>query len=181
MPRIPPIDPAQASGEARTLLDAVHRKLGMVPNLMRTLAHSPAALGGYLVLSGALDKAALDVRMRERIALAVAQVNACGYCLSAHSAIAQTVGLGPEEIAAARRGRSSDTKANAAVRYALRLIETRGGVAEADVAEARRAGLGDAELAEIPVIVAANVLTNFANRSAGVEVDFPRVEVAPAA
>jgi uncharacterized peroxidase-related enzyme len=181
MPRIPAIDPAEASGEAKTLLDAVQKKLGRVPNLMRTLAHSPAALGGYLALSGALDKAALDARTRERIALAVAQVNGCGYCLSAHSAIATMVGLSAEEIAAARRGRSSDVKAAAALRYALRLLETRGGVAEADVAAARRAGLGDAELAEIPAIVALNVLTNFANRSAAVEVDFPEVEVALAA
>lgn len=181
MPRIPPIDPAEASGEAKTLLDAVTRKLGRVPNLMRTLAHSPAALAGSLALSGALDTTALDARTRERIALAVAQANACGYCLSAHSAIAARAGLGAEEIAAARRGRSSDTRAAAALRYALRLLETRGGVSDADIAEARRAGLGDAELAEIPVIVAANVLTNFASRSAAVEVDFPKVEVALAA
>lgn len=181
MPRIPAIDPAQASGAAKDLLDAVKRKIGMVPNLARTLAHSPAALGGYLALSGALDAAALDAKTRERIALAVAQVNGCGYCLSAHSAIAKMVGLGAEEIAAARRGRSSDVKAAAAVRYALRLLETRGGVADADVADARSAGLSDAELVEIPVIVAANVLTNFANRAAAVEVDFPKVEVALAA
>lgn len=181
MSRIPAIDPAQASGEAKTMLDGVQKKLGMVPNLMRTLAQSPAALGGYLTLSGALEKAALDAATRERIALAVAQVNLCGYCLSAHSAIAKRVGLDPDEIAAARRGRSSDLKAAAALRYALRLLETRGGVTEADLADARRAGLDDAELVEIPAIVALNVLTNFTNRSAAVAIDFPKVEVALAA
>ena len=44
MQRIASIDPKAATGTAKTLLDGVQRKLGFVPNLMRTLAVSPAAL-----------------------------------------------------------------------------------------------------------------------------------------
>ena len=44
MPRIAALDPAAATGAAKTLLDAVHSKLGLTPNLMRTLATAPAAL-----------------------------------------------------------------------------------------------------------------------------------------
>ena len=46
MPRITAVDPAAATGAARNLLDAVHSKLGLTPNLMRTLANAPSALEG---------------------------------------------------------------------------------------------------------------------------------------
>lgn len=48
MPRIRPLDPAAAEGKAKQLLDGVQKALGTTPNLMRSLAHSPAALGAYL-------------------------------------------------------------------------------------------------------------------------------------
>ncbi len=73
-----------APAASKPLLDAVEKQLGVVPNLFRLVALSPAALQGFLGLNGALGKA-LDVRTRERIALAVAQINGCDYCLSAHS------------------------------------------------------------------------------------------------
>jgi len=68
-------------------LAAVYAQLGVVPNLFRLIASSPAALTGFLNFSGALKKT-LDVKTRERIALAVAQVNGCDYCLSAHTFLA---------------------------------------------------------------------------------------------
>ena len=75
--RIAPIDPASAQGKARELLSAVQSKLGMTPNLMRTLAQSPAALEGYLSLNNALAKGTLPAAVREQLALAVAQQNRC--------------------------------------------------------------------------------------------------------
>ena len=103
MNRIDPLDPESATGDARTLLEAVEKKLGMVPNLTRGLAHSPAALDGYLSLMGALAKGALTPRQREQIALAVAEANQCDYCLSAHSAIGGRLGLDEAEIGRNRR------------------------------------------------------------------------------
>ena len=79
---VPARDAAPAASQP--LLDAVEKQLGVVPNLFRLVALSPAALQGFLGLNGALGKA-LDVRTRERIAIAVAQVNGCDYCLSAHT------------------------------------------------------------------------------------------------
>ena len=43
MPRISPIDPSTADDDARRLLDQVRKKLGGTPNMLTTLAHSPAA------------------------------------------------------------------------------------------------------------------------------------------
>ncbi len=175
MSRIPtPATIDDAPEAARPLLAAAQRSLGSVPNLFRLVATSPAALEGYLALNGALSKGSLDARTRERIALAVAERNGCGYCLAAHSYIGRNLAkLDEAEIAAARGGRSADAKADAALRFAVQVVETRGHATEADLAAARAAGLTDAQLVEIVLHVALNTLTNYVNETFGTEVDFP--------
>jgi alkylhydroperoxidase family enzyme len=85
MSRIPtPATIANAPEKAQGLLEAVKKQLGGVPNMFRLIATSPQTLDGYLSFSGALAKGALQPATRERIALAVAEVNGCDYCLSAH-------------------------------------------------------------------------------------------------
>lgn len=76
MNRITPIDPVQATGKTRQLFDSVQTKLGVVPNLFRVFGNSAAALEGYLNFSGALAGGVLNARVREQIALAVAELNA---------------------------------------------------------------------------------------------------------
>lgn len=165
---------------ARPLLEAVQKQLGSVPNLFRVVANSPAALEGYLGLNFALAKGALPAATRERIALAVAELNGCEYCLAAHSYIGSHMAkLSDDEIRRAREGGSADAKADAAVRFAVAVARNRGRVDDAALEAARAAGHGDAELVEIVAHVALNVLTNYVNNAAGTEVDFPKVR-APA-
>jgi uncharacterized peroxidase-related enzyme len=175
MTRIDAVDPRTATGEAKTLLDAVEKKMGMVPNLTRGLAHSPAALEGYLSLMGALSKGELTPRQREQIALAVAEANGCDYCLSAHSAIGGRLGLDEAEMRRNRRSESADTRTNALLRLARRVVDTRGEVSDGDLKTARASGLGDGEIVEVVAHVALNVLTNYFNRLANTEIDFPVV------
>jgi uncharacterized peroxidase-related enzyme len=173
MARLPLIDPATATGRTHSLLDGVEKQLGFVPNLMRAAANSPAALAGYLNLSGQLAGGTLDAQTRERIALAVAQENGCTYCLAAHSAIGTSVGLDPDEIRRARMGSSRDSKAAAAVALATALVVERGHVPAAAVDAARSAGLDNAEVVETIVHVALNTLTNYLNTALDVDLDFP--------
>jgi uncharacterized peroxidase-related enzyme len=159
---------------SQPLLQSVKAKLGSVPNLFRVVASSPAALEGYLGLSGALSKGVLSAQTRERIALAVAEINGCGYCLSAHTYIARNVAkLDDAEITANRNGASNDAKADAAVKFAVAVVETRGHVTEPDLAAVRQAGFADAEIVEIVLHVALNTLTNYVNEVAATEIDFP--------
>jgi len=163
---------------AQPLLDAVEKQLGVVPNLYRLVASSPAALQGLLSLGGALAKT-LDVKTRERIALAVAQVNGCDYCLSAHTYLGLNLAkIDAAEIALNREGGSSDPKANAAVRFARQVVETRGKVSDADLAVVKAAGFSDAQIVEIVAVAVENVLTNFLNNVAETEIDFPVVRAA---
>ena len=176
---VPSRDSAPAA--SRPFLDAVFKKLGVVPNLFRAIALSPATLEGYLSFNGALSKA-LDVKTRERIAIAVAQINSCDYCLSAHTYLGINVAkLTPEDLALNRNGDSTDPKAAAAVRFAAKVAETRGQVSDADIAAVKMAGFSDAQIVEIVGLVAENVFTNFLNNVAQTDIDFPVVRVAEAA
>jgi uncharacterized peroxidase-related enzyme len=177
MSRLPTPASIEASpAAAQPLLQAVKRQLGVVPNLFRLVGNSPAALEGYLGLNGALAKGALEAPTRERIALAVAEINGCDYCLSAHSYLGKNPAkLSDAEIAANRDGGSTDPKADAAVRFAVKLVNARGHVSDADIKAVRDAGYSDAQLIEIVLHVALNTLTNYVNEVAKTEIDFPVV------
>jgi uncharacterized peroxidase-related enzyme len=176
MTRLTAINPTEATGKAKNLLDAVNKKLGLTPNMMRTMANSPAVLEGYLNFSGALAGGSLNAKVREQIALAVAETNSCGYCLSAHSAIGQMVGLGKEGITAARQAAAADAKTDAILKFARKIVLERGELNDADVAQVRAAGLDEGEVTEVVANVALNIFTNYFNHIAGTVIDFPQAE-----
>lgn len=173
--RIAPLDPAAATGEAHALLAAVQTQLGVTPNFIRVLARAPKALQGFLGLYGAAAEFGLDKATQERIALAVAESNACEYCVSAHTAIGRHAGLTPDEMKRNRAGSSDDPRAAAAVVFARALNDSLGEISGADVDAARRAGLDDATLVEIISLVALNLFTNLIGKATRVEIDFPKV------
>ncbi len=175
MSRLTIIARADAPAKSQPLLDAVEKQLGMVPNLFSLVAASPAALEGYLGLNSALART-LDAKTRERIAIAIAQANGCDYCLSAHSYLGLNLAhIDTAEIALNRSGHSGDAKADAALVFARRVLDTRGQVDNADLDAVRAAGFGDAEVIEIVASVALNVLTNYINNVATTDIDFPVV------
>ncbi len=177
MSRIPtPASIEDAPQAARPLLEGLKKQIGSAPNLFRIVANSPAALEGYLGLNGALAGGDLPAATRERIALAVAEVNGCGYCIAAHTYIGKNVAkLDDTEIAANRSGRSTDPKADAAVRFAVQIAGNRGQVAAGDVDAVKAAGYSDGEIVEIIAHVALNTLTNYVNEVLDTEIDFPAV------
>lgn len=171
MPRITALQDAQLPEASQPMVAAVKAKLGMAPNIIRTLAHAPAALNAYLSMSQALSSGALSAGEREEVALAVAQANGCGYCLSAHSLMAKSASVSPETQLAARRGESALTA------FARMVTLTRAQLSDKDVAEARAAGLSDAQIIEVLAQVAFNTLTNYVNHVAATEIDFPVVQL----
>ena len=177
MSRIPtPATIEDAPGAAQPLLQAVKKQLGVVPNMFRLIANSPAALESYLDLTGALNRGSLPAPTRERIALAVAEINGCTYCLSAHTYLGKHLAkLDEAEMIANRNGASNDPKADAAVRFAVKVVRQHGHVGEADIAAVKSAGYDDAQVIEIVLHVALNTWTNYINEVAKTDVDFPLV------
>lgn len=176
-PRIEALSDDHASPEARSVFEQVQRGLGMVPNLHRTLAHSPAALRAYTDTARHLAGGKLDKKLREQIALATAGVNGCVYCASAHTLLGKGVGIDADELARNVTGVSSDERTGAVLAFARDLLERRGSVADADLARLREVGFGEPEIVEIVAHVGMNVFTNLFNNLAHTSVDFPRVEL----
>ena len=180
MQRIPALAIAAAPAASLPLLEGVQKKLGMVPNLLKTLAHSPAVLQYYLAGSEALGTGALPAPLREQIALVTAGENECDYCASAHTLMGKGAGLGSAEMAENLRGRSGNAKTRAALTFAAAIVSDRGRVSEEQLKAVRAAGYGDAEVVEIVAHVAANIFTNYFNHVAGTVIDFPVVASAAA-
>lgn len=181
MSRINTVTPESATPEQRALFDAIHSQLGMIPNFLKVFANSPDALKAFLGLHSIANSGVLDPMTRERIALALAQKNACAYCLSAHTAIGRKAGLNGAEIEANRAGTSQDAKAAEAVKFARALVEHTGEVTAAELDAVRSAGYSDAEIVEIITHVGMNILTNILGRASRVDIDFPKVELNRAA
>lgn len=176
MNRLPIPTPESAPTASQPLLAAVKQQLGKVPNLMKVLAHSPSGLSAYLGLSAASAAGALDGAQRERIALTVAEANACEYCLAAHTYLGTHVAkLGTAELDAARDGQSADPHIAALLRFAKAVVATRGRVDDRDLAAFFAAGYGPPEVVEVVANVALNVFTNYLNNIARTPVDFPPV------
>lgn len=175
---LPLIEPTTATGPAVGLLAAVQQSLGVTPNMTKAMANSPALLKGYLEFWGALGKGVLTEPVRERIALVIAQKNGCSYCLSAHTYLAEHVAkVSENEIIAARKAESNDSKIAALLAFAALVNETRGAISERDVIAVRATGATDEEIAETIGHVALNVLTNYFNKANNTDVDFPLIEV----
>jgi uncharacterized peroxidase-related enzyme len=180
MPRIIPVEPAAVEGKLRDLFAGIQKSLGVVPNLYRVIARSPVALEGALALAGALARGRLRPRVREQIAIVVAQENACDYCLSAHTALGRGLRVSDADLALAREGRASDPQEAAAVRFVQRVVQQRGRIDDADLAEVRRAGFDDGQVVELVASAALNVFTNYLNQVAETEIDFPVVRTSAA-
>ena len=163
------------STEVQEKLDGVKAKLGSVPNIFQTFAHSPAVLDFYLQGSGALSGTSISAELRESIALTVAGLNGCDYCASAHTVIGKGAGLSDDEAGNNLHARSADTKTQAALDFVTKLVENRANVTDADVQAVKDAGYTDGEVLEIVAVVAFNIFTNYFNHVADTDVDFPHV------
>jgi len=177
MSRVNPISDAEATPEARALLGEIHGAFGAVPSMFATVAQSPAALGAMWSSFKALGGGRLGAALGEQIAVAVADRNRCDYCLAAHTMLGRKAGVSAEAMAAAQQGRSAEPRTEAALTFAVKLVESRAQVTDADVAALRAAGFDDSEIVEIVAHVALNLFTNYVNVALGVAVDFPRIRL----
>ena len=177
MSRVPLIDAATAPGDSKALLGQIQQAFGATPAMFRAVANSPAALASMFGSFGALGKGVLSPKLGEQIAVAIANRNECEYCLAAHTALGRKAGVSAQDIADAQDGRSSDPRTAAALTFALKIVEQRAHISDADVAALRTAGYNDQEIVEIIAHVALNLFTNYINVSLNVPVDFPAVKL----
>ena len=181
MTRVTLIDPVDATGQTAEQLTQIKSAFGMVPNMFKAAAASPAALASMWVSFGALGAGRLGAKLGEQIAVAIADRNNCHYCLAAHTGLGRKAGASAQEMVEAQAGRSVDPRTGAALSFAVKVVDARGHVSPADVAELRKVGFDDGEIVEIVAHIALNLFTNYLNVSLDVPVDFPGVKLTRAA
>ncbi len=163
----------EAAPEVRELLDGIKKKLRRIPNVYAMIARSPVALKAFLEYGETLKKGELGPQELEAVALSIAQVNRCDYCLAAHTAIAKMSGLSEEDTWQLRTGTSRDVKLKAAAALAKDIVETQGRPSREKVDAFFAAGYSQAALVELIALVSLNIFTNYFNHIAETEVDFP--------
>ena len=171
------VEQSQATGKVKEIYETVQGKIGMVPNLYRILAASPAVLEGYFDFNMTLAQTSLSSKLREQLAIAIASTNHCQYCLSAHTLLGKMAGLEQEELMNAQNAASHDASTQAALAFARQVIESRGQVSDSNLADVKAAGFSDAQIVEIVAHVALNIFTNYANNVAKTKIDFPVTEL----
>ncbi len=174
MPRVN-IVPQLSPAASQPLLAQVQQAFGATPNMFKAVANSPAALQSMWASFGALGQGTLGAKLGEQIAVAVANRNRCEYCLAAHTVLGQNAGASAAEMAAAQVGQSSDPKTAAALAFALKVVEQRAQVSDADIANLQEVGFKDEQVVEILAHVALNLYTNYINVALDIPVDFPKV------
>jgi uncharacterized peroxidase-related enzyme len=177
MTRIALVDPKHTTEDRHAVLSQIQNAFGATPNMFKAVANSPAALKSMWGSFGALGGGKIPAKLGEEIAVAVADRNACEYCLAAHHALGRKAGATADEMSLAQAGQSADPKTSAALRFALLLVEKRGQVDAADVQAVKAAGFNDEEIVEILAHVALNLFTNYVNVAFAVPVDFPSVKL----
>jgi len=175
MARINPLSIETAPPASAEILSQVKAKIGMVPNLFGTIAHSPAALGAYLAFSEAIGESSISPALREQIALTTAGSNSCDYCASAHTLMGKGAGVDSDELTRNLSGDSSDPKTQAALTFAAAIVNKQGWADDTDLAAVRSAGFTQEEIVEIIAVVSINIFTNYFNHIAEVDIDFPVV------
>lgn len=173
-----PVEPETATGKAADLLAQVHKSLGVTPTMTKVMANSPALLQGYVALSGAVAGGTLKPAVRERLAIATAQLNGCEYCLSAHTYVGANIAkVDAAELDRARRAESSDAHVAALLKLSNAIAENAGDVDDVDLKTARAEGVTDVEIGEIVANLALNTMTNYFNILAHVDNDWPVVSL----
>lgn len=175
MARVPLISPDRATGEAQQILRTIQQAFGTVPAMFQATANSTAALKHMWAGFGALAGGKLSSKLKEQIAVAIADRNDCEYCLAAHTALGRKAGASTQDLVDAQAGRSRDPQTAAALAFALKVVEQRAQVRDDDVAQLRLAGFDDESIVEILAHVALNLFTNYVNVALKVPVDFPAV------
>lgn len=169
MRHLDPLEPARAPQRSRELLTEIIERRGSAGDMIRTMAHSPAGLQGYLDLSRAMKRTRLPWALSEKVSLAVQEWIGCALCLEAHAEAGRAAGLNETDIALARDGTATDQREAALVSFGLRVLAEPSSITNHDIAGLRAHGWSDRLIADVVGLVALNQLTGSFNLVAGIE------------
>ncbi|MET3970909.1 MULTISPECIES: carboxymuconolactone decarboxylase family protein [Bradyrhizobium] len=165
-------DASSAPADSTEILDSVQKSWGLVPNLHRVLAESPAALEAYATLWSIAEKTGFTPQERNVAYIAIIYENECTYCMAGHTNLSRMAKVEPEAIAAVREGRPiADPKLEALRQFAAKVTRSRGVLSEADVSAFKAAGYDTRAMLDVLVLAATKLISNYTNHLAQTPLD----------
>lgn len=151
--------------DLRERIGVIAEKSGFVPNVFRALARRPAELRAFLDYHDALMNSSdgLSKAERELIVVATSGANRCTYCVVAHGAILRVRAKDPEiadKVATNPWGVELTPRERAIVDLALLIATDSAALTEAELDDARLAGLNEDEIWDIGAITALFAMSN---------------------
>ena len=151
--------------DLRTRIGAIAEKSGFVPNVFRALARRPAELRAFLDYHDALMESSdgLSKAERELVVVATSGVNNCTYCVVAHGAILRVRTKDPEiadRVATNPYGVELSPRERAIVDLALLIAVDSAALTDAELDDARLAGLSEDEIWDVGAITALFAMSN---------------------
>lgn len=146
-----------------------------LPNFIKLLSKSPVAMNAYVQATRALANGRLNEGERERIALAIAEINGSDYCLAAHESAAREAGLTEEDVLLARKASAKNQRSEAMLRFVQAVVLQRGDIKDEETAAMGKAGFSEAEIIEVVANIGLNIFTNYLNILARTNLDSPAI------
>ena len=157
-------DRNSAPAKSAELLAKAEAKYGFIPNLLGIASESPAALEGYVALSGLFSGSSLSPVEQQVVTLTVSFENGCDYCMAAHSMAAEMAGATAEQIAALREGAPlADARLEALRRFTAALVQNRGWLDEKEVEAFLAAGYSRQSILDVILGAALKTISNYTN------------------
>lgn len=163
---LPPLDQAEAEPLAAERMQEAQRTLKFVPNMYRVMANAPGLLDTYLHGYGRFrEQSGFTPAEQEVVLLAISRENGCGYCVGAHSFLADAMSGVPTPVTdAIRDGRPIPDERLAVLHdFTRRMVRTRGLPTGEDVEAFLHAGYSERQILEIVLAIAVKTLSNYAN------------------
>jgi len=161
-----------ASNDARGLLEKAEKNYGFIPNILGVMANSPALLEAYMSMSQIFEKTSFSAAEKQTVLLAVSTENDCGYCKSAHTAIAKMQNVDEAVLNAIANGdKLPDAKLDALFNFTRTMVERRGHPSDDDLQTFFDAGYSEAQVQDVIVGIGMKTLSNYNNHIADTPVD----------
>lgn len=153
-------------------LQNAQKAYGFVPNLLSTMAESPALLEGYMTLADIFGKGSLTETERQIILMTNNRLNGCVYCMAAHTSISQMAGV-PNDVIEALRNNTpiADQKLEALRSFTAIINESRGWPTEAQIQDFLDAGYTRESVFEVILGTSVKLMSNYTNHVAETPLD----------
>jgi AhpD family alkylhydroperoxidase len=169
-------DTTKMTGKTQEMLGNLEKGMGFMPNIMKQMANSPAALESFLSSRDALLRGSLDAQMIALIGIVVAEIYSCEYLLASRVAQAKKAGVSEEELNLARQQSSSDKKKDIGLQFVRNVVVRHGAEMPAsDIQDLKTAGYTDGEIVELLANTSLNMFVYYLIQVGQPELDFPKV------